>query len=82
MKNIRLHRQEKEIEQALLEGEYMDIGSKEFEEIASAVAARKKDAVLNVRVNGQDLKRVKQKAKRLGVKYQTLISEFIHRLAA
>lgn len=82
MRKIKLTSQERAIEDALLKGEYASIGKKEMDEIAMALAARKKDTVLNIRVNSQDLENLKKKARRLGVKYQTFISEFLHRLAA
>ncbi len=72
---------EKEIEDALLRGEYVDVSKEKFEEIAQALAGARKNAVLNIRVNSNDLELIKTKAKKLGVKYQTLISEFLHRLA-
>lgn len=81
MRRIKLSREEREIENALERGEYVDVDRAEFEEIAQAIAARRKDAVLNIRVNSRDLRSIKQKAKRLGVRYQTFISEFLHRLA-
>ena len=81
MRQVKLNRQERDVEQALLKGEYLDVHKAEFESIAQAIVARRKDAVLNIRVNSIDLKHIKQKAKKLGVRYQTFISEFIHRLA-
>ena len=60
---------------------YIDIDKNEFSAIAEAIAARKKNAVLNIRVNSRDLKSVKEKARKLGIKYQTFISEIIHRIA-
>lgn len=81
MRQMKLSRQERQIEKALVDGEYVSMGQKEFEEIAQAVAARRKDAVLNIRVNSEDIKNIKQKAKRLGVKYQTFVSEILHRVA-
>ena len=81
MRKIHLTRQEKAIESSLLEGEYVNVGKGEFEMIAQAIANRKKDAVLNIRVNSQDLKNIRQKAKRLGIRYQTFISELLHRIA-
>ena len=81
MKPFKLTRQEKEIENALIRGEYRSVPRSEFESIARAIAHRRKDAVLNVRVNRYDLDGIKQKAKKLGVKYQTFISEIIHRVA-
>lgn len=81
MRQVKLSRGERDIEQALIRGEYVDVGKSEFEAIAEAVAHRRKDAVLNIRVNSQDLKAIKEKAKRHGIKYQTFISEFLHHVA-
>ena len=81
MKRIKLTRQEKAIEKALLNGEYTDVPKKEMDAIIEAIAARKKDAVLNIRINSQDLQNIKRKAKKLGVKYQTFISEVLHKVA-
>ena len=81
MRKVKLTRQETMIEEALVKGEYKTVSGAEFKSIAQAVAARKKDAVLNLRVNSQDLRNIKQKARKLGVKYQSFISEIIHRVA-
>ena len=81
MRSIRLTRQERETENALVRGEYRDVSRSEFKDIAQAIAHRKKDAVLNVRVNRYDLEGIKHKAKKLGVRYQTFLSEIIHRVA-
>ncbi len=81
MRSVRLTKSEKGIEDALIRGEYIDIGKNEFEKIARAIAARKKDSVLNIRVNTEDLRLLKSKARRFGVRYQTLISELLHRIA-
>jgi len=81
MRAIKLTRQEKVIEDALLRGEYVPVSKTEFNVIAAALAKRKKDAVLNIRVNSQDLQNIKEKAHKLGLKYQTFIAEIIHRAA-
>jgi predicted DNA binding CopG/RHH family protein len=81
MKRIKLTKKEKAIEEALLNGEYASVDRKKFDEISQAIAARRKDAVLNIRVNSRDLKSIKQKADKLGIKYQTFISELLHRVA-
>ena len=81
MRKINLTRQEKAIEESLLKGEYVNINKSEFAAIAEAIAARKKDAVLNIRVNSRDIANIKQRAERLGIRYQTLIAEIIHRIA-
>ena len=81
MRRGKLTRGERMTEDALLRGSYMDVGRAEFEEIAQAVAHRRKDAVLNIRVNSQDLKAIKGKARQHGIKYQTLVAELLHRVA-
>jgi len=80
-RNIELTRQEKEVEDALMAGEFVNIEGNELEKISQAIARRKKDAVLNIRVNSQDIISIKQKAKKLGIKYQTFISEVLHKIA-
>ena len=81
MKPFNLSRSEKAIEAALFRGEYRPVKHAEFESIAQAIARRKKDAVLNIRVNKLDLESIKLKAKHLGIPYQTFVSELIHHYA-
>jgi predicted DNA binding CopG/RHH family protein len=81
IRDIKLTRQEKEIEKALMEGELVAVDKTELEEISEAIARRKKDAILNIRVNSRDLESIKRKAKKLGIKYQTFISEILHKVA-
>jgi predicted DNA binding CopG/RHH family protein len=81
MRKIKLTKNEKEIENALIQGEYIDIDEKEFRNIAHSIATRKKDSVLNLRINSEDLKLLKKKAQRFGIRYQTFISELLHRIA-
>ena len=81
MKRFTLSRGERVIEEALLRGEYVNVDESEFKKIAEAIAHRRKDVVLNIRVNSQDLKTIKEKAKHHGIKYQTFISELLHRVA-
>lgn len=81
MRNIKLNKQEKAIEDALLKGEYKDASKGEFEAIAESIATRKKDAVLNIRINSKDLETIRHKARKFGIKYQTYIAELIHRAA-
>ncbi|MDO8805217.1 MAG: CopG family antitoxin [Elusimicrobiota bacterium] len=81
MKRFKLTKSEKAIENALLRGEYVPAPAHELKLVADAIAARRKDAVLNIRINSQDLNHLKQKAKTLGVPYQTFISEILHHYA-
>jgi predicted DNA binding CopG/RHH family protein len=82
MSQPKLTKSEKAIEDALIRGEYAEVSKAKFNEIAEAIARRRKDAVISIRVNSHDLKQIKEKARQLGVGYQTLIAEVIHRLAA
>jgi len=82
MRKIRLTHNEKAIEDSLVKGELEAVGKEKFDEIAQALAARKKDSVLSIRINSGDLASLKQKAHKLGLKYQTFISEILHRVAA
>lgn len=89
MKRQRLTREEKEVEAASLRGEYRDATPEEFAAWAAAVArkaaeirARRKDAVLHIRINGQDLARIKELAAKQGVPYQTFVAEYLHQLVA
>ena len=75
----KLTKAERNVEESL--DEYVTVGKAEYSQIAQALAARRKDAVLNIRVNRQDLNSIKQKAKRLGIKYQSFISEVLHKVA-
>lgn len=81
-KKIRLTRSEQAFERAAARGEFRRASQEEFDMIAEALARRKKDAVLNIRVNSQDLESLKKKAKRMGIPYQSFVSELIHKYAA
>jgi len=79
MRRIKLTKEERWIEDHA--EEFVPVSREEYNEIVEALEARKKDAVLNLRVNSHDLETIKQKARKLGVKYQTFISELLHRVA-
>ena len=65
--------------------EYVPVDRAEFEKIAKLMAeykaAYKKDKVISIRLNSLDIEAIKNKAKKHGIKYQTLISEILHRAA-
>ena len=79
MRKIKLTKEEQIIEDSL--ERFIPIEKQEYEQIINAIAARKKDAVLNIRVNSHDLANIKHKAQQLGIRYQTFLSEIIHRIA-
>ncbi len=79
MKKFKLTKEERWIEEHA--EEFVPVSKEKFEMIKQAIERRKKDAVLNIRVNSYDLEHIKQKARKIGIKYQTFISEVIHRIA-
>ena len=81
MKKLKLTKEEREIENALLKGEFKLVKGKELENIEKALKARKKDTTMTIRVNSEDIKKIKGKAKELGIKYQSYISEIILQVA-
>ena len=58
MKKIYLTREEREIMQGIERDEFIPVKGKELKDAADAIAARKKDATLTIRVNSQDIHRV------------------------
>jgi len=82
MKKRKLDKKEQAIEKALIKGEYHSVSKSELKAIAESIERRKKDAVLNIRINSNDLESIREKAKELGVPYQSLVSEILHRFAA
>jgi predicted DNA binding CopG/RHH family protein len=61
--------------------EFVPVSREEFSLLKQAIERKRKDAVLNIRVNSWDLAQLKEKARKLGIKYQTLISEILHKVA-
>jgi len=61
--------------------EFVPVKGPLYDAIVAALERKKKEMVLNMRINGDDLKAIKQKAHKSGIKYQTLISEILHRFA-
>ena len=75
----KLTKEEKAIENSI--EQYTPVSPQEFRKITRAIEMRRKDAVLNVRINRHDLENLKLKAKQLGLKYQTFVSEVLHKVA-
>lgn len=79
---MKLTRYEQNIEDAIERGEYSISASKEdAEEIRAAIEAYRKNAILHIRINEGVLQKLKAKAKKLGVKYQTFIAEILRNVA-
>jgi len=61
MKRTKLSKEEKEIEAALLKGEFKPLKGKELKNIENALRARKKDVTMTIRVNSEDIEKIKIK---------------------
>jgi len=79
MRKIKLTKEEQWIEDHA--EEFVPVKGELRDKILEALERRKKDAVLNIRVNSYDLQTLKDKARKMGVKYQSYISELLHRAA-
>ncbi len=81
MRRIKLTKYEQSIEDAIERGEYVPVSKEEDERYRRMLAAYRKKAVLHMRINNNDLSLLKSKAKKLGLKYQTFIAKFLHKMA-
>ncbi len=80
---IMLSKYEQQIEKALSKGEYTSISDLEdtkklFQEAARNYRELQETKSITLRVNKEDLIKIKTKAKRNGLHYQTLVSLLIH----
>lgn len=78
MNPFKLTREEREIRDASLRGEYDPVSPEEFRAIAEAWKRARKNTVISLRLNRDDLEAFKKKAEAVGVPYQSMISELIH----
>lgn len=85
MKRYRLEREEKEILDAIEDGEWEFVRPKRTELQRYAQIAKntlRKDQRMNIRISKADLNRIKAKAAEEGIPYQTLVSSVIHKYVA
>jgi len=80
--NLNLHHEELELFQDFERGELKSIGNmqetkRRMEE--SARAMLKKDQRINIRISSRDLARLKKRAVKEGLPYQTLTSSTLHK---
>lgn len=80
-KRLKLNKYERSISDAIDRGEYRDGSKEEIERIRTAIESYRKNAVLHIRINEGVLKKLKGKAKKLGIKYQTFIAEILRGVA-
>lgn len=84
--NVTLDTYEQEIEASLSRGEYKrsdDLNSmtKFFKDAAKNYRMLQKSKPITIRVNQEDILKVKAKAKKNNIPYQTLLSSLIHHFA-
>lgn len=65
----------------MLSGEFKPLNGKELEKTEKALIVRKKDIIMTIRINSEDIKKIKNNSNKLGIKYQSYISEIIHQVA-
>ena len=81
MKKQYFDQEEKEIMEAIDRDEFIPVTRVELKRVADAIAARKKNMTLTIRVNSNDINRIKKMAQKRKITYQSYISEVIHRIA-
>lgn len=85
-KDLELDKEEQALEEVLLIGEYLSVKNQDnskniFEEAAKTYRELQKTKRITLRLNNEDLLRVKAKAKKSGLPYQRLISVLVHQYA-
>ncbi len=81
---MQLDEEEKEILEAFEEGKLKKIDMSEEEIEALKIAARQtliENSRISVRIPERDLKKIKKRAQRNGIPYQTLITAVLHQYA-
>jgi predicted DNA binding CopG/RHH family protein len=77
---VKLTKEEKDLLESIERGEFRSLGRKEKERIEKIVRqSSRKNTSISIRMNEDDLKRIKLRAKREGVPYQTLITSILHK---
>lgn len=75
---------EQKIEDSVADGNYFSISKTEKENFAQIAKMHNQFKVskrINIRINNQDLVKVKSKAKNNNIPYQTLIGSIVHKYA-
>lgn len=83
--NFKLSAEEKKMESEIESGDWTPVADKESKrlrsEMVDAAHNRSKDARVNLRLNHEDVERIRVKAEREGIPYQTLIGSVLHKYA-
>lgn len=85
MKNIKLTKEEKELEQSLENGEWISQPKSEITRYqkmaANYLQSKKKVNRINIRLLDTDILKIKSKAEADGLPYQTLLGSVLHKFA-
>lgn len=86
MKKIKLDNQEAKFEKALEKGEFvkannLNLTKRLFKETVENYQELQKSKRITIRVNQEDLIKVKVRAKKSNIPYQTLLNSLIHQFA-
>jgi predicted DNA binding CopG/RHH family protein len=81
MKYYELNKEEKEIKKSFDEGKLKSVGKlksekKKYQQYARATLSKAKN--VNIRLSEKDLQKIKAKAAKKGIPYQTLMSSLLH----
>lgn len=76
---------EQQLEAEIENGDWKSVSKKEAgriqSEMVEAIKGRNKDARVNLRLNPEDVSRIREKAEIEGIPYQTLIASVLHKYA-
>ena len=81
-KNLTAEGKKSQQKTAAYDPNFFDLNDERFKSIGETLRSRKKDKVLNIRINSEDLEKLKARAVLLGVKYQSFIAEILHQVAS
>lgn len=80
-----LSKDEQKIESEIENGDWNSVIKNEkirvFSEMTEASNRRNKDSRVNLRLNADDVLKIREKAEREGIPYQTLIASILHKYA-
>jgi len=77
MGKIKLTKDEKSIEENF--DELIPISERETKEINKILSNARKNRAISLRISNYDLEKLKEKAERFGMPYQTLINSVLHK---
>lgn len=84
-RDFKLTEDEQELESEIERGDWKPVTKNEAERLRSqmleAVQSGNKEARVNLRLNPEDVARIREKAEREGIPYQTLIASVLHKYA-